>query len=129
MSLGNKRLLPFILNTIATLTYHMTYYISGVLKVFQGEPLLIKDKYSFDHPPISCQEDWDNFLEKIWEEVKRFANMIEQLPDSQLGEDLDDKKYGSYYRNLHGIIEHSHYHLGQIVLIKKIIDQKKKNKK
>jgi hypothetical protein len=29
------------------------------------------------------------------------------------------EKYGNYYRNIHGIIEHIHYHLGQIVLIEK----------
>ena len=30
------------------------------------------------------------------------------------------EKYGNYYRNLHGVIEHAHYHLGQIALIKKM---------
>ncbi|HAI83731.1 MAG TPA: DUF1572 domain-containing protein, partial [Chitinophagaceae bacterium] len=28
---------------------------------------------------------------------------------------------GTYYRNILGLIEHTHYHLGQIALIKKII--------
>jgi len=32
-----------------------------------------------------------------------------------------EEKYGNYYRNFHGIIEHCHYHLGQIVLIKKML--------
>ena len=31
------------------------------------------------------------------------------------------EKYGTYYRNFHGLIEHAHYHLGQIVLIKKLV--------
>ncbi len=44
---------------------------------------------------------------------------IEQLPESKLWETFSDEKYGNYYRNIHGIIEHIHYHLGQIVLIKK----------
>jgi len=30
-------------------------------------------------------------------------------------------KYGNYFRNIVGVIEHIHYHLGQIVLIKKIL--------
>ena len=47
-------------NTIATLVYHTTYYIGVLLKVFKGEPLNAKDKYSFDVPPIASQEDWEN---------------------------------------------------------------------
>ncbi|MDQ3142542.1 MAG: hypothetical protein M3Q56_09895 [Bacteroidota bacterium] len=58
----------YSLNTIATLVFHMNYFVSAVLKVLQGEPLNAKDIYSFDHPPIGSQEDWDNFLNKIWTE-------------------------------------------------------------
>jgi hypothetical protein len=36
---------------------------------------------------------------------------------------LTDPQYGSYYRDPQGIIEHLHYDLGQIVLIKKILLQ------
>ena len=111
----------YSLNTISALVYHINYYVSAVLKVLQGESLNAHDKYSFDRPPIKSQEDWEKLLEKTWTEAKHFADLIEQLPESKLAEDLSDKKYGSYYRNLHGIIEHTHYHLGQIVLIKKII--------
>jgi hypothetical protein len=34
---------------------------------------------------------------------------------------FSQKKYGTYYRNLMGVIEHSHYHLGQISLIRKML--------
>jgi uncharacterized damage-inducible protein DinB len=110
-------------NTIAILVYHINYYISAVLKVLEGGPLDASDKYSFTHPPIQSQEDWQKLLDKVWAEAEKFATLIEQLPESRLGENFAGEKYGSYYRNLHGIIEHSHYHLGQIVLIKKILQQ------
>ncbi len=51
-------------NTIATLVYHMNYYVSAVTKVLQGEPLNASDKFSFDHPAVNSQEDWDTLLEK-----------------------------------------------------------------
>ena len=114
-------------NTIATLVYHTNYYVSAVLKVLQGEPLDAHDKYSFDLPPIKSQEDWEKLLNRTWAEADNFASLVEQLPESKLWEDFSDKKYGNYYRNLHGIIEHTHYHLGQIVLIKKILLQADKN--
>jgi hypothetical protein len=114
-------------NTIATLVYHTNYYVSAVLKVLRGGTLDAKDKYSFELPPILSQEDWENLLNKTWTEAETFATLIEQLPANKLAETFFDEKYGNYYRNLHGIIEHMHYHLGQIVLVKKILQQSEKN--
>jgi hypothetical protein len=110
-------------NTIATLVYHMNYYVCAVTTVLQGKPLNASDKFSFDHPPVNSQDDWEKMLNKTWTDAENFAKLIEQLPEAKLWEDFSDGKYGNYYRNLHGIIEHCHYHLGQIVLIKKILLQ------
>lgn len=110
-------------NTIATLVFHIHYYVRLQLKVLEGGPLEGSDKLSFDHPPINNQQDWEMFLEKVWTDAETFASRIEKLPEHKLLEIFTDEKYGNYYRNLHGIIEHMHYHLGQIVLIKKIIQQ------
>ena len=114
-------------NTIATLVYHIHYYVRAVTKVLEGGPLIAKDSLSFSHPPIHSEEDWSIFLDNVWEEAEIFAKLIAQLPESQLWENISEEKYGNFFRNLHGIVEHTHYHLGQIVLIKKILLQKNKN--
>src|ERR1041384_4576455 len=108
-------------NTIATLVFHTGYYLAIVAKVLQGGPLSGKDTESFDVPPIESQEDWERLLERVWGEVEEVAALIEQVPDSRLEEVFPDVKYGTYYRNLAGMVEHFHYHLGQIVLIKKLL--------
>ncbi|MFZ1306354.1 MAG: DinB family protein [Ferruginibacter sp.] len=110
-------------NTIAALVYHMNYYVGAVLKVLQGEPLTASDTFSFDLPAIQSEDEWKQLLNKTWADAANFANLLEQLPESRFGEMFTDEKYGTYYRNMHGIIEHIHYHLGQIVFIKKIIQQ------
>jgi uncharacterized damage-inducible protein DinB len=110
-------------NTIATLVYHMNYYVKGVLQVFRGGTLEISDKYAFDFPPVKNQEDWENLQKQVFADAEAFAAEIEKLPESKFGEIFVEEKYGTYYRNIHGIIEHNHYHLGQIVLLKKIIGQ------
>ena len=112
-------------NTIATLVYHINYYVDAALKVFRGEPFTASDKFSFSTPPILSQEDWENLLSKTWTDAEDLAVLIEQLPDNKLQEIFVAEKYGIYYRNLHGIIEHTHYHLGQIVLLKKIVQADK----
>ena len=75
-------------HTIAALVYHMNYFVSATLKVLQGGSLDAKDKYSFDHPPIQSQEDWERLLEKTWSEAEQLAATIEQMPENQLWEDF-----------------------------------------
>lgn len=108
-------------NTIATLVYHTHYFIAVTAKVLEGGPLDGHDKYSFDHPPIQSQQDWEQFLDTVWACANRFADLVEQLPDAKLWETFVEEKYGTYYRNIQGIIEHTHYHLGQITLLKKLL--------
>jgi uncharacterized damage-inducible protein DinB len=109
------------LNTIAVLAQHIHYYINGVKNVFKGGSLEIRDKYSFDFPPIQSQNEWEDFLNKFWNDAEEFASLVEQMPEEKLKEVFVDEKYGTYQRNVDGIIEHSYYHLGQIVLLKKIL--------
>jgi hypothetical protein len=113
----------YSLNTIAVLVFHMNYYVSAVSKVLEGEPLNASDKYSFDLPPVTSREDWDALLNKTWQDADNFARLVQQLPESKLAEPFSDGKYGTYYRNISGVIEHIHYHLGQIAIIKKILLQ------
>jgi hypothetical protein len=110
-------------NTIATLVFHMNYYVSAVLKVLQGDPLNASDKFSFNHPEILSQQDWEKLLDKFWTDAENLAALIEELPENKFWETFSEEKYGNYYRNIHGIIEHNHYHLGQIVLIKKLLKE------
>ncbi len=114
-------------NTIATLVFHMNYYVTAISKVLEGGPLDAHDKYSFDLPPILSQDDWEKLLDKFRTDAENFSSQVEQLPESKLWEIFSDEKYGNYYRNIHGIIEHLHYHLGQIVLIRKILLQGNEN--
>ncbi|AZB31219.1 DUF1572 family protein [Chryseobacterium balustinum] len=109
------------LNTIAMLTFHIDYYIAGLMNVFDGGDLEIKDKFSFDFPPIESQEQWESLLNKLWQDSEKFATLLEQMPDSKLDKVFVDEKYETYLRNIDGMIEHSYYHLGQITLIKKMI--------
>lgn len=109
------------LNTISDLAQHIHYYIKGVQNVFEGGSLDIKDKFSFTFPPLPSQMEWTLFLDLLWKDAEAFAASVEQLPDEQLNEVFAAEKYGTYLRNIEGMIEHCYYHLGQIVLIKKLL--------
>jgi hypothetical protein len=83
------------LNTIAVLAQHIHYYINGVKNVFKGGSLEIRDKYSFDFPPIQSQNEWENFLNKFWNDAEEFASLVEQMPEEKLKEVFVDEKYGT----------------------------------
>ncbi len=80
------------LNTIALLAQHVHYYIKGINNVFDGGNLDIKDKYSFDFPPIESLRQWEEFLNKFWSEVEKFAAFVEQMPDEKLNDVFVEEK-------------------------------------
>lgn len=109
------------LNTISLLAQHIHYYIRGIKNVFLGGDLEIRDIYSFDFSEIGSQQSWQDFLAVFWRDSEEFALWVENMDEAQLNDSFVNEKYGTYLRNIDGMIEHSYYHLGQIVLIKKIV--------
>lgn len=113
------------LNTIAALTYHINYYLQGLIPVFDGGDLTISDKYSFDLPDITSEDEWQKMVQELLSNAETFINKVRQLNPDQLSAPFVEPKYGNYYRNIECVIEHSYYHLGQISLIKKMISNRR----
>ena len=106
-------------NTIAALVFHTNYYIARVLEILKGGALNISDTFSFNATIISSSKDWELLKEKSFNDAQEFASTVERMNDTQLLKFSKAEKYGTWYRNLNGIVEHGYYHLGQIWLIKK----------
>lgn len=111
-------------NTIAALTFHVNYYLAGLLHVFKRGRLEIRDEYSFDLAPILSHTDWNALVGDFLSNAEEFAAFVEQLTESKVDEPFVDEKYGTYLRNIDGVIEHCYYHLGQISLLRKLIAEK-----
>ena len=111
------------LNTIALLTFHINYYLQGVSQVLEGGTLDIKDRFSFDMPALQTDNDWHDLVSLFCTNATKMVHLVRQLDPHTLNEVFVDEKYGTYLRNIEGIIEHSYYHLGQISLIRKLVTQ------
>lgn len=111
------------LNTIAALTFHVNYYLAGLLQVFNGGSLDIRDKYSFDMSPIQSETDWKNLVDEFLTNAENFVHKVAAMPESRFEQPFVLEKYGSYLRNIEGVIEHCYYHLGQVVLVRKLVSQ------
>ena len=109
------------LNTIAALSYHINYYLAGIINVLNGGALEIRDKYSFDLPPINSESDWLALRDEFLRNAELFTQKVALLSDEQLDSTFVKPEYGTYQRNMEGVIEHAYYHLGQIVIIRKMI--------
>ena len=106
-------------NSIAALTFHLSYYLEGLLPVFQGLPLNIHDAHSFQfHRPITSAE-WNTQVNHLLQLAETFAILTESLPNEKLSAPFVKPEYGTWQRNIEAVIEHSYYHLGQITLLRK----------
>jgi len=110
-------------HSIATLVFHMNYYVAATIQVLRGGTLDAKDELSFDSPPVESARDWENLKDKTWSEAEELASLVERMPDDQLSEFFVEEKYGTYFRCLQGPVEHCHYHLGQIAMVKTLLER------
>ena len=115
------------LNSIADLTFHMNYYLAGVLQVFEGGELEIRDKFSFDYQPIESQKEWEQLIDKFSNDAEKFVKAVAHMSNEDLDQDFVKKEYRNYFRNIMLMSEHCYYHLGQIMLIKKMLNQHEPN--
>jgi len=109
------------INSIAQLTYHVNYYIKGLIQVLKGGPLSIHDQYSFLVPQLTTPEEWDQMRMMFISDATEFISLVQHVNILKWQEIFVDLKYGTWLRNIEALIEHSYYHLGQLVLIKKLM--------
>lgn len=112
------------LNTIAALTFHINYYLDGLLRAFKTGKLEISDKFSFDVPDPLSNSDWEDLKRRFIDNSNAFVEFVKTLSDEELNAPFIDPKYGTCLRNIEGVIEHSYYHLGQVVLIRRMVSSK-----
>jgi len=108
-------------NSIVTLVYHCHYYLNSVQQVLDGKELIGSDAESFRHPALTSKKAWETFQQTIFMEANDFAESVAGLSEEQLWNVFVKEEYGTFYRNIQGVIEHTHYHLGQIALLKKML--------
>ena len=106
-------------NSIAVLVFHMNFYLNYVHKHIQEIKYVFEHEDSFKVPFIESESDWQTLLQKTWADAEAFAQTVEKLPVGDDFYQVIPPNHNSFYKNIHGVVEHNHYHLGQIVLLKK----------
>ena len=110
-----------LLNSIADLARHLDYYIKGIIGVLEGGSLDMHDAESFSFAPIRSQKEWEECMESLWNHASEFSRLVAGLSPQEMEAPFANAQYGSNYHNINAMIQHIYYHLGQIVVIKKLI--------
>lgn len=110
-------------NTIASLLQHITFWNRVMVQRIKGNNVTIDEHNGFNLPPLQTEDDWlrlkvDNNISS-----HELAVAIANFDDNKLEEPLVSGG-SSAYKNLQGAVEHIHYHLGQMIILKKLIKSK-----
>jgi uncharacterized damage-inducible protein DinB len=76
---------------------------------------------SEDWPPVrdASEAGWRQALSALDEAQHKLEAAVESLTDARLSETVQGERPYSLYSTVHGVIQHTLYHAGQIALLKR----------
>lgn len=107
-------------NTIAMLLHHISFWNRIVAQRGQGIEPVIPPSNGMDVPAIESEEAWNELKKDNLLSAHELATIIENFDEDDLHVPILPR-HSSAYKNFQGQVEHVHYHLGQIVMIKKYL--------
>ena len=107
-------------NTIASLLHHLYYWNGIMLQRIKAINPSVPDANGFNVNELKNENDWNNLKDKTHQSFIQLADAVKSFSEERLFETSSTGK-SSYYKNFQGIVEHAHYHLGQIVMLKKLL--------
>ena len=108
-------------HSIWQLVAHIDIYVRVTLQAIDGTPLprLYETQTDWPHITDTSESAWNATLDALFRNAGELVHAIKSLPDSKLDETAPGRDYNFYYL-LHGVVQHSLYHGGQIALLKKL---------
>jgi hypothetical protein len=107
-------------NSIAALVHHLCFWNRVMWQRIAGIKPEIPEVNGFDLGTIANEKDWKVLIKDLLVSAGELAIAIKNVADTRLEEPIVTGS-SSTYKNLQGSVEHIHYHLGQMVILKKIL--------
>lgn len=107
-------------HSIWELVLHIDAWVTAAFEAIEGVPMPKMVNTALDWPAVSDRSEvaWKQATEDLFKGAEELARAIEMLPDEKLQETVPGGEY-NFYHLLHGIVQHSLYHAGQIAVLKK----------
>lgn len=111
-------------HTIWELVLHIDVYVQAALSAVGGSPMPQVYGTDLDWPqvPEATAAAWTAATNGLFRNAERLAHAIEASTDATLQNIVPGHDY-DFYHLLHGIVQHSLYHTGQIALLKKAVER------
>jgi hypothetical protein len=91
-----------------------------VLVRVQGNVITTPNNNYFSEIEEISETAWQQSLERLQNSQQQWITFLKHFDESDFDKIYPSNKM-SYYEHIHGIIQHDAYHLGQIVLLTKLI--------
>lgn len=104
---------------IAELVAHLNCWNKVMLERLDGQNFQPSPEEDFPRIDRLSESQWEELKLGFYRSFHLLAGKLENKDDAILDEPMFEGASGAY-RNLHGQVAHLHYHLGQIVLLKKL---------
>jgi uncharacterized damage-inducible protein DinB len=107
-------------NSIWQIVNHIISWRENVLVRVQGNVITTPNNNYFSEIEEISETAWQQSLERLQNSQQQWITFLKHFNESGLDTIYPGNKM-SYYEHIHGIIQHDAYHLGQIVLLTKLV--------
>jgi hypothetical protein len=106
-------------HTIWELTGHIAGWHGEIGNRLKGQTAkLLPPEENFPKAKDPSDAAWKKTLEKLERSYRELSAIMAQFPESRLSDIVPGRDY-SFYVLMHGIVQHTLYHAGQIAILKK----------
>jgi uncharacterized damage-inducible protein DinB len=106
-------------NSIWEITNHIAHWREVVTRRLSFVPIKEAEITGMEAPALPTAEDWSKTLERFNNSFEKLQQAILAFPEDKLETMLTS---GTYLSTIIGLIEHDTYHLGQIILLKRMAE-------
>lgn len=108
-------------HNIWELALHIAAWEDGVRRRLINERAEVTDEENFPNVTDTSEEAWKRTIEEVRDANRRLREAVLQTEDERLDEPVMPRDgMSSTYVTLHGAVQHTLYHTGQIAILKKI---------
>jgi uncharacterized damage-inducible protein DinB len=106
-------------HTIWELVLHIAAWEIVVRGALSGENVISLSEEE-DWPPIRSQSEaaWGQAVDELKRVHRGLVEAVSEFSESRLNDTVGGRSY-SFYRMIHGVIQHDLYHAGQIAVLKR----------
>jgi uncharacterized damage-inducible protein DinB len=109
-------------HNIWEIVLHIAAWEKACLRRLRGDRVQLPSEEDWPAVPEASEQSWEESRKEVKQAYEQLRHAISQLADAQLDQPIVEG-LSTVYVTLHGVIQHSLYHAGQIAILKKAVSE------